>query len=51
MIILSISRIFSIKDYGKIREIANEKEIKKIGYKNYLNNGILLVMLGIIYFL
>ena len=25
-------------------------DIKKIGYKNYLNNGILLVILGIMYF-
>ena len=50
MIILSFARFFSIRDYNKIRLIKDKKEIQKIGYKNYLNNGILLVILGIIYF-
>jgi len=50
MIILSIARLFSIKDYGKTKIIKDENEIKKIGYRNYLNNGILLVILGIMYF-
>ena len=50
LIILSISRFFSIKDYGKRRSISNEKIRKEIGYKNYLRNGILLILLGIIYF-
>ena len=50
MIILSIARVFSIRDYGKTKRITNENEIKKIGYKNHLNNGILLVILGILYF-
>lgn len=49
-IVLSLARIFSIRDYGKMR-IIKDKEIKrKIGYKNYLNNGILLIILGIMYF-
>lgn len=48
--VLSISRFFSIKNYG-IRRKTCEKEIRnKIGYKNYLHNGILLVLLGIMYF-
>ena len=50
MIILSISRFFSIKDYSKIKIICDKVEIQKIGYKNYLNNGILLIVLGIMYF-
>lgn len=50
MIILSFARFFSIKDYRKTRYMSNENEIKRIGYKNYLNNGILLVILGIMYF-
>jgi len=50
MIILSFARFFSIKDYGKIKSLTNEEEIIKIGYKNYSNNGILLVVLGIMYF-
>ena len=48
--VLSLSRFFSIKDYGERRNIKNEKQRKELGYKNYLNNGILLVILGIMYF-
>ena len=50
MIVLSFARFFSIRDYRKIKLINDKEEIKKIGYKNYLNNGILLVLLGIMYF-
>ena len=50
MIILSIARFFSIKDYSKTKLIQDKEEIQKICYINYLNNGILLVVLGIMYF-
>ena len=50
MITLCISRVFSIKDYNKTKVLKDKEEIKKIGYKNYLNNGILLIILGIMYF-
>ena len=50
MIVLSFARFFSINDYRKTKLITDKKEIQKIGYKNYLTNGILLVILGIIYF-
>ena len=50
MIVLSFARFFSIRDYNKIKLIKNKEEIQKIGYKNYLNNGILLIILGIMYF-
>ena len=50
MIILSWGRIISIRDYTKIKNENDENKIKKIGYKNYLNNGILLIILGIMYF-
>ena len=50
MIVLSLSRFFSIRDYSKTQLIKEEKEIKKIGYRNYLNNGVLLIFLGIMYF-
>ena len=50
MIILSFARFFSIRDYRKTKLINNKEEIQQIGYKNYLNNGILLVLLGIMYF-
>ena len=48
--ILTFARFFSIRDYSKTKRIKDENIIKKIGYKNYLNNGILLVILGIMYF-
>ena len=48
--ILSVSRFFSIRNYGIRRSITNEEQRKEIGYKNYLHNGILLILLGIIYF-
>lgn len=50
MIILSFARFFSIRDYSNTKLMKDEKEIQKIGYKNYLNNGVLLVVLGIMYF-
>ena len=50
MIILSFARFFSIRDYSKTKLIEDKEEMQKIGYKNYLNNGILLVLLGIMYF-
>lgn len=50
MIVLSFARCFSIKDYKKIKRIEDTGECKRIWYKNYLNNGILLIILGIMYF-
>ena len=50
MIILSFARFFSIRDYRKTKLLNDKKEIQKIGYKNYLTNGILLIILGIMYF-
>lgn len=50
MIILSFARFFSIRDYSKTKFINDKEKIKNIGYKNYLNNGILLIVLGIMYF-
>ena len=48
--ILCISRFFSIKSYGARRNAVYEEKKKEIGYKNYLHNGILLILLGIMYF-
>ena len=50
MIILSFARFYSIKDYSKTKLLSDDNEVKKIGYKNYFTNGILLVVLGIMYF-
>lgn len=48
--VLSLSRFFAIKNYGARRNHDNEKIKKEIGYRNYLHNGILLIILGIMYF-
>lgn len=48
--VLTFARIYSIRDYNKVRVLKDDKEIKNIGYKNYLTNGILLIFLGIMYF-
>lgn len=50
-IILVLLRVFSIRDYRRMRLEMDVKLKRKIGFKNYLNNGILLILLGITYFL
>ena len=50
MIVLSFSRFFSVRDYRKIKLINDKEEIEKIQSKNYNTNGILLILLGIMYF-
>ena len=50
MIVLSIARIFSIKDYWQTKKASKPEIIQNIGYQNYLNNGIMLIVLGIMYF-
>lgn len=50
LIVLSLARFFSIRDYGRRRNINDEKEKERIGNKNYLINGIMLIILGIMYF-
>lgn len=49
MVVLSFVRFLSIRDYGKSRN-KDEKIKQEIGYRNYLKNGILLIILGIMYF-
>ncbi len=48
---LAILRIFSIRDYRKMRYMESFLEQRRLGLKNYLINGILLILLGITYFL
>lgn len=49
LFVLSFSRYYSIKDYRIIKLLNNKEEIEKVGNKNYLNNGILLIVLGVMY--
>ena len=48
--VLAFGRLSTIKEYGKIRKLNNEEERLKRGYNNYLENGIMLILLGIMYF-
>lgn len=48
--VLSIARFFAIKKYGERRFILDKKIKEEIGYKTYLSNGILIIILGIMYF-
>ena len=50
LIVLSLARFFSIRDYNQRKNITNKNEKEKIGNKNYLVNGMLLIVLGIMYF-
>lgn len=48
--VLAMSRALTVKRYKKIR-LLNDKELAmKEEYKNYLQNGIMLILLGIVYF-
>jgi len=49
-IILSLLRILSIRDYKKVKLERDTTVKRRIGFRNYLNNGILLILLGIAYF-
>lgn len=50
-IILVLLRIFSIRDYRRMRLEINIQRKREIGFQNYVNNGILLILLGISYFM
>lgn len=49
--ILVILRLFSIRDYQNMKMEKDDDKKIEIGYKNYLNNGIILLLLGISYFM
>lgn len=48
--VLSIARFFLIRSYGRQKRVLDDEFRKRIGYRNYLHNGILLILLGILYF-
>lgn len=48
--VLAICRFLTIKKYKKIRKLKDEETKIKEEYKNYLQNGIMLILLGIMYF-
>lgn len=48
--VLAICRFLTIKRYKIIRTLEDEDERMKEEYKNYSQNGIMLILLGIMYF-
>lgn len=48
--VLAICRFLTIKKYRIIRKLKNNEEKLKEEYRNYLQNGIMLILLGIMYF-
>lgn len=48
--VLAICRFLTIKKYNKIKKIKDKHAIIKEEYKSYLQNGIMLILLGIMYF-
>ena len=48
--VLAICRFLTIRKYNKIKKIKDKKIIIKEEYKSYLQNGVMLILLGIMYF-
>ena len=48
--VLAISRYLTINKYNKIKKIKYKQIIIKEEYKSYLQNGVMLILLGIMYF-
>ena len=49
-LVLGICRFLTIKKYKTIKKISNKEVRMKEEYKNYLQNGVMLILLGIMYF-
>lgn len=49
-LVLGMSKILSIRSYEKVKRIKDENEKIKEEYRNYTLNGIMLILLGIVYF-
>lgn len=48
--VLALGRFLTIKEYNKIRTLNSKEEKLKREYNNYSRNGIMLILLGIMYF-
>lgn len=49
-LVLACCRFLTIRKYGKIRAIKDKAKKIELGYSVYINNGILLILVGIAYF-
>ena len=48
--VLGMCRLLTVKSYRKIRTLTDNEERLKEEYKNYSLNGVMLILLGIVYF-
>ena len=48
--VLAICRFLTIKKYNNIKKLKDRKLIIREEYKSYLQNGVMLILLGIMYF-
>ena len=48
--VLAICRLLTIRKYNKIKKIKDKKIKIREEYKSYLQNGVMLILLGIMYF-
>ena len=48
--VLASARFVTIKKYKEIRKIKNKEERLNAEYKNFMQNGVMLILLGIMYF-
>ena len=48
--VLALGRFLTIKEYNKIRSLNNKEERIKREYNNYSQNGVMIILLGIMYF-
>lgn len=49
-LVLAVCRFLTIKRYNKIKVLKDKNIQMNEGYKNYIQNGVMLIVLGIIYF-
>ncbi len=49
-LVLAICRLLTIRKYNKIKKIKDKKIIIREEYKSYLQNGVMLIILGVTYF-
>ncbi len=50
VLIITVSRAVAIRDYTRSKVIESKEEKLKTGFRNYRNNGIILIFLGVVYF-
>ena len=50
LLVITISRLLALRDYRRSKNITDAAEKIKLGLRNYRNNGIIMIFLGIVYF-